>query len=223
MFKSKNFIVAVSVLFLVSCGGGKRTPAATGEQIAFGGQNLTVLGESGELTVGPESIKGTGSILFQSALNSVTENSSYEIYFQLEDGGSLTLYSHANSALAAGYEMEFRRQGSGAGSLKVTLRASGNTRNTLDERGVDVFGGLDAAKLLRFQIDVHNEENPAHVLLWTLPLGRDFTEDGSIFNTGDARDKSNGSPGNGTSTRWGLALKNATLLKAEKSAQKYVE
>jgi len=206
--------------FLVSSCGGKYKREPAGEIVSIGSQAFSRVG-GGSLQVQGGELSGTGAVLAQNSMRNVEEETSYALNFSLNDGGSLTLVSHSNSSLESGYEMRFSRVGSGPGSLRVSLTASGNTRDTRNAMNVDVFGGLDASEPIRLQVDVHNGESPAHVLLWTLPLTSSFTEESSLFNTGDEIDKSNGSPGKGSGFHWGLELDRATVRLAERSEAKF--
>lgn len=213
------FALLSTVMVLSSCGGKyKREPA--GESIAVGSQAFSRLG-GGSLQVGGGELSGTGSVLAANSMRNVEEETSYSLNFSLNDGGSLTLVSHSNSSLESGYEMRFSRVGSGPGSMRVSVTASGITKDTRNAMSVDVFGGLDASVPIRVQVDVHNGESPAHVLLWTLPLTATFTKESSLFDTGDEMDKSNGSPGKGSGFHWGLELDRATVRLAERSEAKF--
>jgi hypothetical protein len=173
--------------------------------------------------VNPGSLQGTGAVVFGSQFGEVRSGGSVALKFSLEDGGSLTLVSHADSSLGNGYELEFRRLGTGTGSLKVLLRAQGNTRDTVNDFGQDVFSGIDASLPMKLQIDVHNNESPAHVMVWSRLITDDFSETAAILNTEDEVEKSNGSPGIGSGIRWGLKLNRANVTRAEPSPPKFEE
>lgn len=215
----KSVLLFTCTIFLFSgCGrDNQRKPA--GESIALGSQAFSRLG-GGNLEVGGGTLSGTGSVVAVTSMRNVEEDTSYNLNFSLKDGGSLTLISHSNSSLGSGFEMKFRRIGSGPGSLRVTVTASGNSKDTRNAMGVDVFGGIDASRPLKVQLDIHNRENPSHVLLWTMPLTAIFSEESALFNTGDEIDKSNGSPGKGKGFHWGLVLDRAIVGAADRSEAK---
>jgi len=200
------------LLVLSACGGDYKDPetAAGGQEIVLGSQKVRLV--SGNLNVSGSSIQGTGSLVFDSRYDSFQSGGSYALNFTLEDGGSVTLVSHSNEALASGFEMEFRREGSGADSLKVALRAQGNIWNSVNN-----FTAINAADPIQLQVDVHNDETPAHLMVWNRLLGDNFTRPNAILNSADEID---GSPGIGTSTRWGLLLNKASVTRADRSEPK---
>jgi len=209
----KSLWIATLALALSACGGGSNEPPPSGSMTQFGSQQVTIV--SGSLTSGG-SLAGTGSALFSKDYGSFRTGGSYALDFTLEDGGSLTLVSHSNTALASGWEMNFRRQGSGPGSLKVTLSAQGISRDTDTSGGENAFAGMDAAGTLKFQVDVHNNETPAHSVTWSRLLGEDFRKELAILDTAE----NDNSPGIGTGTRWGLRLDRANVTRAEDSEPK---
>jgi len=216
-------LLSLALLFaLTACGGnGKNGPVASGPSGKFGSQQVTPIGDSAELRVDPGTLQGTGAVIFSSQFGEARSSGSIALNFSLEDGGSLTLVSHADSSLANGYELEFRRLGTGAGSLKVFLRAQGNIRDTVNDFGQDVFSGIDGSLPMKLQIDIHNIESPAHIMVWSRLITDDFSDTAAILNTKDEVEKSNGSPGIGSGIRWGLKLNRANVTGAEPSPPKF--
>jgi len=158
-------------------------------------------------------------VLFSQKYDSAATGGSYALDFSLADGGSLVLVSHGREDLSGGWEMEFRRQGAGSGSLRVVVRAGGIERDTNNSAGLDVFSGFDASQPLKLQVDVHNNESPTHSLTWSRAISENYAEDQAILNT----EENDNSPGKGSGTRWGLRLNNATVTRAEISAPKFEE
>ncbi len=210
----KNFI-PILCFSLVACGGDYKSPTPTGSS-SFQGKQLQSV--TGNLIIGG-SIEGTGTVLFSEDLGTFDSGKSYAVDFTLEEGGCLALISHANEALANGWEIRFCRQGTGTGSLKATVFANGEERDTKKNETVEAFGGFDASAPLKFQIDVHNNESPTHALVWSRTLPIDFTEEAAIFNT----EEFDNSPGNGTDKRWGLRLSKAKVTLANLSDPKFKE
>lgn len=199
------------LLALSACGGNYKETEAGGTAAQFGAQKVNVL--SGSLTVSNGSISGSGAALFESRYGQFQSGGSYALDFRLNDGGSLTLVSHANEQLGSGYELIFRRQGAGNDSLKVELRAQGGSWASVSN-----FAHIDAAGNIQLQIDVHNDESPAHVLVWDRSQGDDFSANAAILNSGEEID---GSPGIGNGIRWGLVLDRAEVTRAERSEPKF--
>jgi hypothetical protein len=209
-------ILSFSLLLLLQgCGGDYKDPvSAEGsgqEAVLFGSQKVRVL--SGTPSVSGGSIRGSGALLFDSRYREARSGGSYALDFTLEEGGMVKLVSHANESLAGGFELEFRRSGTGADSLKVALHAQGATW-----RSVSNFTNLPADQAVRLQIDLHNDEAPAHILVWNRALGDDFDLTKAVLNSAHEID---GSPGIGSGTRWGLVLDKATVTLAEKGETKF--
>jgi hypothetical protein len=204
--------LAAPALTLFGC-GGKYKDASEGSAVEWAGQRVFLQGAPGALELGSAGIQGTGRVLMEAALSEAESAVSVALDFSLGNGSELTLVSHGDSNLQRGFELRFRREGAGAGSLKVSLVANGNEKGTVNVAGVDLFGTFDAANTIRLQIDIHNNEpNEAHVLVWDRSTSQsNFTEDNAIFNTGDAVDKSEGSPGKGSGIRMGVRLSNSLL------------
>lgn len=79
-----------------------------------------------------------------------------------------------------------------------------------------VLEGVDAAGAITIGVDVHNDESPAHVLVWS---GSDFAEDAAAFNSeGDGA-----APGQGSATFWGLKLAKANVTAATIGDAKFSE
>ncbi len=212
----KIFILFTLPLTLLSCGGDYKSPEAAGNRGSFSGQQLNVI--NGNLTIG-NSIEGTGSVVFQEELSEVEGKKSYAIDFNLQEGGCLDLVSYSRESLDGGWEIQFCRQGTGAGSLKVTVFANGERRDTQKPGGIEAFGGFDASGPLKVQIDVHNDESPTHALVWSRALPIDFTEDSAIFNT----EENDNSPGVGSGKRFGLRLNKAQVTAFAISEAKFRE
>jgi hypothetical protein len=212
----KTLLLVVAVL-LSACGGNYKDETK-GTESRFGNQLISVI--NGNLNTENSTLSGTGAVLFQEELGSVKSGHSYALDFSLNDGGALTLVSHSDSELAGGFEIEMRRIGN---SLKVLLKAQGQERDTIAQNGTDVFAGIDASGVIRLQFDLHNNETPTHLLAWNRANGELFTEATAFLNTEDEVDLSNGSPGIGTGSRFGLKLASAIVTRAERSSPKYSE
>jgi hypothetical protein len=212
----RSLFALLFALTLSACGGDYPEITPPGTATTFGAQKVTVL--SGAVNVG-EALSGSGVVLFPDTYDSAASKGSYALDFTLADGGSLVLVSHGRGDLGEGWEMEFRRQGAGTGSLKVLIRARGIERDTNNSAGLDVFSGFDASRPLKLQVDVHNDESPTHSLTWSRALGENYAEDQAILNT----EENDNSPGKGSGIHWGLRLANASVTRAELSSPKFFE
>lgn len=175
---------------------------------SFAGQTYYVV-EAGTLERTDTLIKGSGAIVFAAPLAAVESQDNFALDFSLADGGSLSLVTHADSALDKGIAVQFDREGS---ELTVSLKADGAGT------GDNVLSGMDASAALSVAVDVHNNETPAHVLIWNAASGS-FGEDNAIYNSEADTD----APGNGKASLWGLVFRNAELSRVSLDAAKFSE
>lgn len=203
--KSKLFggMAAALALTLVSgCGEtSKKKDAAKGER-SLGGQNYVVV-EDGGLAEGE--LSGTGKIAFLAPV--ADEAAAYEFTFSLEDKGSVSLVVNAAQGLANGITLKLTRNG-------TKLAASTTTPKGMIDVSAE-FASLDASGTISLVADVHNNEKPAHILVWT--AGGPMTEDDTIFNS----DLDGVTTGNGTGRVWGLELVGAKVTAAAAGAPKF--
>lgn len=164
--------------------------------------------DAGSLQHNSTSLSGSGSLVFISPLAGITSKNSYALQFTLAEGGSLTLVANANNQIGNGLNIVFTRSGTTVTGVTQAGGASG-TSFTL--------AGVDASSTIQLQVDIHNDETPAHVLAWN---GSDFTEEAAIYNSEDA---GLAAPGNGSGTYWGLILSNANVTGASVGTAKFVE
>lgn len=164
--------------------------------------------DAGDLQRTESSIQGTGSVVYGSPLGSITSKDDYALNFSLDDGGSLELVTHGNSSLANGVSVVFSRS---AHALSAILKAKGVTSAATE------LSGIDAAQSIAVAVDVHNDETPAHILLWS--AGGSFGEGDALLNSEDGE----AAPGNGTGTAWGLLLNKAKVTSAVAADPKFVE
>ena len=220
----KKLAYLILLPLLAACGGDNGPgPLQSTNDAQFNGQSVRLISEPGALTSNGDTLQGTGTSIFRQPIDGgMASDAGYELLVELNDGGSVTLVSHAGAELQGGLEMRFTRRGSGRGSLQVSLTAGGRTVSTVNSVGIDVFGNIDASRPLWLQVDVHNDEaGEAHVLAWDLSEGIDhFTGANSILNT-DTNMKSNGSPGKGGGSRWGLILRQAVVKRANQGEGQY--
>jgi hypothetical protein len=204
----KSYKILPLLALLCACGGDYKDPESS---LSFGSQKLGVIG--GSLSVTEAVIRGSGAVIFDSRHSGFQSAGSYALDFSLEEGGSLKVVSHAGDQLEGGFELEFRRSGSGPDSLRVSLRAQGSAWTATNQ-----FAGIDAGQAIRLQADVHNGESPAHILVWSRAGGEDFSREKAVLNSAEEID---GSPGIGTGARWGLVLERASVTRAILSSPKF--
>ena len=188
--------LALFTVILVACGGKYKDTQAESQEILFGNQRVQVL--SGTIQLSGTNLSGSGEVLFPAQNESFQSSTGYELKFSLEDSGSIILLSHASPTLAGAFALEFYRE---QNQLKVFLRAQGASFDASSN-----FSGIDASNTIHVKIDVHNDESPAHILVWNGQSELNLQT--ALLNTADEID---GSPGIGTGSRWGLRLQNASV------------
>ena len=198
--KSFTHALAFVALSFAFAGCAKKdAPASSG---TF--NNSTVL--SGSVVSSASSLAGSGTVVFNTPLTGIQSKNSYALAFSLGDGGSLTLQANSNNQVASGVALRFSRAGA---TLNVALISGGAQKDVSSK-----FAAINASSAMTMQIDVHNDESPAHVIVWS---GTDFSESAALLNSEEGGYEAAGA-GNGSF--WGLVLANATVTKAQVGAPK---
>jgi hypothetical protein len=199
----KMGLVLLSLFVLDACGNSDDGATV----FSLDGAGYIVI-TSGSLQHNSTNVSGSGTIVFNNPLSGISTKHSYALSFEIEDGGSLTLGSHSSNQLANGVNVVMTRNGS---ILSVIIEAEGAQTDVSA-----LFAGIDASGPITIQIDVHNDEDPAHILAWT---GQSFDEADAIYNSEEDGD----TPGNGAGSFWGLILSNVTVNGAVAEDAKFVE
>jgi hypothetical protein len=202
---------ALALAVVAPVGLAVSNPSAYAAEAAFNGENISTLGDDSKLTLGATRASGTGSFVFANKLDAIGEDTSHALSFTLKDGGSLTFVAYADPSLGQGLEFVFTREGR---ALKSFVRKAGDDATALDFSAE--LANINAGRVINLQIDVHDGESPAHLVVWD-GLEADFHEDNALLNT----EETGRSPGNGEGQRRGVILKDATLLKASASEAKF--
>jgi hypothetical protein len=183
------------VLALAASACGKDSNSDDKDDLKLGTLGYVVVDGSPQSS--SNSIEGTGKVAFNDPI--AEDGKHFVLGFTLQDGGSVTLTSFADAQLAGGLSIQLSR-------AATTLSASfvGTDGNAV---GTTVLAGIDAAQAVALAIDVHNDEAPAHVVIWKQAADLDEP----LFNSED----DTAAPGNGTGRIWGLTLANASVSSAE--------
>jgi hypothetical protein len=201
---------ALTALALFAAMGCKKDEDKTTDlpQGSFAAQTYYVL-EAGDLERSENLLQGSGALVFASPLNAIQSQDNFALEFTLAEGGSLSLVTHADSSLSDGLTVQFERAGT---ELISSLKADGAGT------GDNVLSGVDASGPISLAVDVHNNETPAHVLIWNAVNGS-YDEKEALYNSEDDAD----APGVGKGTLWGVVLRNATLNRVERGEPKFTE
>jgi hypothetical protein len=161
--------------------------------------------DSGSLASSGAGIKGQGAIAFKDPVGEIGARKSYTLSLNLEDGGSLTLIANADESLKNGLELKFSRIGNTVSASMTVGSLTSAAKN---------FPAVDGSQTLNFTVDVHNDEAPAHVMIWS---GKDFSAVNAILDS----ESDDAAPGQGRGTFWGLKLSQATVTEAVIGTPKY--
>lgn len=159
---------------------------------------------SGELSTETNSIEGSGDIIFNNSLGSIDSGSNFSLSFSLNDGSSIKLFSYSDTSLENGVETLLSRSGN-----KLLAKVG--------ELDAQELTGVNANEAMELSIDIHNDESPAHFLIWNASE-TEFNPETSLIEL-DAEE----AVGNGSSVYWGLRLSDAKVTKANASTPKFEE
>lgn len=185
----KSFIAIIAVSLLTACGrDGVENPVADGANTTLmNGQQLLLTGS--DIAGIQNKLIGTGKAVATAPLKGGTESGQhFAMSLSLEEGGSVTLFSHADNALENAVEIKITRAGD-----KLAVSVNGQDHST-------EFSKVDATQDFDIAIDIHNNEEPAHIVVWTGTA----IEENEVLNLED-------SGANGTGAFWGVELTNAEV------------
>lgn len=198
-------ILTLTVSVLVSACGKENSSAAVAEG-KIGNIDFKILNSAG-LSFDASTLIGSGDVVAKLPLATNKDSGkNIALTFFLEDSGSLAVNAFSSASLENGINVVFTRSGS---SLKAKTT---HKDSTSQEKNLT----LNASSPVSVLIDVHNDESPAHILIWN---GTEATpsEENALFNT----EKDAESAGQGTETFWGLSLSKAKIINASLSDTKY--
>jgi len=199
-----SWALVFSLSFLVAACGSESLDTSSYQ---LNGTSYTTI-DGAALQHQSSSVSGNGSVVIISPLSGIPSNNSYSLEFTLAESGSLTLVTNSNQQLKNGLNITFSRND----KTLTGVTQVGNSISTLF-----TLADIDASGKIQLQIDVHNNESPAHILIWT---GSDFEEAATVYNS---EDPGLATAGNGAGTLWGFILSNATVTSATVGTPKFTE
>lgn len=210
-FLRGKFLVLGALLttLLTSCG---KSSDENENGTQWGGIEYTYL-DHGDLKVKNNTLQGTGTVLFKQPIAGGVDGGHHlNLNFTLSPDSTLIVNTYADNQLKDGVELIFSV--SAAGKLSVKMKKG--------ETATDVSGSfleVDVTKPISLSIDVHNNEDPAHVLVWN-GNETDFSEAKALLNS---EEEGHAVPGKGKGNYWGLTLHKAEVAKADISEEKFKE
>ncbi len=195
--------ILASTLALAACGGDSDNDAPAASAI----EANTVLSGETTLTRGDESVSGVGSVIFTSSLSAVDSGRHFQVGAQLDAGESFTIHAYSDDQLANGIDLVVSRPANTPTSLEVIVDGSDIS---------SAFTSVAADQTINILMDVHNDENPSHVLIW--PEGETlFSDTTTLENSEDTGTVS----GQGAGSFWGITLDGADVTFAETSEDRF--
>jgi hypothetical protein len=142
-------------------------------------------------------------------LSGTDSGNSYAVTGVLGTNSSLALSSNATNKNVDGLNIIFRNT---SGKLVVTAE--------LGTEIVDISSSFDGQDVnnLNYFVDIHNDETPAHVLVWSA-TSSEITEESALFNSEEDGEM----PGNGKGSFWGIILDDARVSNAVVSEPRFEE
>lgn len=194
----KKLFAFVCILLLVACGDPKKDSGAGSNTQRFSGRDFLVLNQGTVLESTEQTLNGTMDIVSVEPLKSKQSNNSFSLEFSLKENGSLTLVANSDNKLENGMNIQFQRSGL-PGNEKLTMYLA----NSDGVYSTKLLKFINPTKSIQVQIEVHNSEKPAHIIV--------SEGNHSVYNSlGKGR-------GNGNGNFWGLSFKNAIVNSAEQS------
>jgi hypothetical protein len=203
-----KLLAILSFLVLSACNSSKDDSVSGTTPYTLGKSKYYTV-SSGDLTNDGDSVSGTGSIIFEAPIDSIKTGIHVELDGTIGDSGSITLIAFSDRSLENGIELKFSRDDD---KLDAVVIANGKTENLSD-----AFADQSVSEV-GLSFDIHNDEAPAHVLVWPAS-SPGFGEDDTIYNSEDGPQ----TPGNGNGPYWGMHMSKATVTKAEISEPRFEE
>jgi hypothetical protein len=200
----KPLLLGGLISLAISCGKSNSTSAD--ESRTLGDLAYTIKGSNPDLITEPDKLAGTGTIAFLNPM-AVSKDSGKHlaINFSLENEGSLKIQVFSDKELNNGLELSFKRSEQ---ELQSILKL--NNQETILSKVQDM-GQLDASKELKIGVDVHNNEDPSHIIVWNLEAQEEPSEENEIFNSAENEEEEFSLTGQGLGIYWGLQLDKATV------------
>ncbi len=177
-------------------GGGSDGTTTT----TFRNIEIAIVSET-DLKESSDSVEGTGSVKLVSPLAEESQAGAHiGLTFQLlQDDSEVTLVTFASSDLENGVNVKWTK-------TATTVSASGQSKDITSK-----LSGIDWSGPVSLRVDIHNNEDPTHMIMWNQSLSDKVDEANEIYNSAETEDGDFQVPGRGHGTIGMLTLKNATV------------
>jgi hypothetical protein len=201
----KIVLIVLSSLALLACSGGNNPDRQLQQKAADTKQIISGIAydviQPSTLTFDGTKASGSGKIVALTSVNN-PKGSAFKIALDLEDNGEVILHTYSDNKLKNGFDISIARQG---GKIKFTLTSAGKT---IDYSELEGLAAINAVETIELSMDVHNNESPAHFILWKSSEAT-FDENTALLNSAD---EPQATPGKGSGLFFGLTLKDASVI-----------
>jgi len=203
-----RLVIVFSCVFFSACGSSSNNNKESSGTVLFDKIEFLEM-ENSTLEIEANLIKGAGAMVAVKPLQTIDSGNSFAISGILSAGSSVTLVTNADNKLMGGLEFVFSRK---LDEIDGSVKFGNKTVSISD------YLKVQDPEELNLILDVHNDESPAHVLIWASTVS-EFSEETAIFNSEDAVVI----PGNGTGAYWGIKSSQAEIAKLSISEPKFEE
>lgn len=194
-----RLIFIVLSIFFIACGGGNNDTQKTITSVNNVPEFAVI--EDDDISTSATSVSGSGTIVFADPLSD--DAAGFKIQFDLvNEASAISFFIYSDSKLSESGAVLIKIQKKD-GQLTGTLKISGS-----DAVDIDLEPIPETEDTL--YIDVHNDEEPTHILFW-LKNTAIFNDTSSVFNSEDSDEISTLGQKKGTGFFVGVKLENASL------------
>lgn len=205
----KKVFYSLVVLSFVSCGSDDDDSGQIeGNSFSLGGNQYNIVENNG-LASESGNVSGTGAFVALAPLGSTEEGGHYIIEGKLFSGSYVELSSNSTNRAASGVGIRFTNSG---GELQVALVGNGASTDVTTS-----FSGRSPTDL-SYRVEVHNDETPAHILVWPGDA-TSYTEETALLNS----EEGISTPGNGSGSFWSIKMNNSSVTSLTREDEKFSE
>lgn len=190
-----NLSCLLIALFLNACSSDDSVQESSSNTIIIGGTAFTQI-DGNNISISNSATAGDGTLMGLNPLGSLASGKNFKLEASLKAGGSIILKAYADNSGNNGLNLNFTNSNN---ALVVTASGSDFSSDL-----TSYFSDASPTDFT-FYIDVHNDETPAHVLVWD--------KDPTTTPIYDSEDDTPGFEANGSDTYFGVTLDSASLKK----------
>lgn len=195
-----NLSCLIVALFLNACSSDNSDQESSSNTIVLGETAFTQI-DGNNISISDSKTDGDGTLMGLNPLGSLASGKNFKLEASLKAGGSIILKTYADESGNNGLNFKF----SNSNNALVVTASGPNFSSDLSS-----FFSDASPTEFTFYIDVHNDETPAHVIIWD--------NDPTTSPIYDSEDDTPGFEANGSGTYFGATLDSASLKKLTPSS-----